>query len=97
MQLGVGVDADAHPVAKLGSGGDCLLDEERIEPPALRHQTDDAARLSFDLRPVPQPEARASDPVFDDGLDGKRQLTDGAHRQPTAARLVPWELRLVDS
>lgn len=95
LQLGLGVDADAHPAAKLGPGGDCLLDEERIEPPALRHQTDDAARLPFDLGSVPQPEAGARDPVFHDGLDGG-QLPDRPHRQPTAARLVPWEPRLVD-
>ena len=88
MQLGLGVDADAHPVAKLCPGGDCLLDEERIEPPALRHQTDDAVRLPFDLGPVPQPEARARDPVLHDGLDGKGQLPDGPSRQPTDARLV---------
>jgi hypothetical protein len=51
MQLGLGVDADAHPVAELGLGGNCLLDEERSEPAALRHHADDAARLRSILGP----------------------------------------------
>ena len=48
MQLGLGVDADAHPVAKLRPGGDCLLDEERIQPPrcVIRQMT------RFDCRSI---------------------------------------------
>jgi len=50
---------DVDAVAKLGPRGDRLLDEERVEPPALSHQADHAARFPFDLRPVPQPAAHA--------------------------------------
>src|SRR5258705_9023389 len=76
-QVALGADRDVDAVAKLGAGGDGLFDEERVEPSSLRHQTEHARRLAFDLPPVPQPAAHARDPVFDDGLDGGGQLPDG--------------------
>src|SRR5205809_834719 len=94
-QRGFGVDADVNTVAKLGPRGDRLLDEKCVQPPALRHQADHAARFPFDLRSVAKAAARARDPVFDDGLDGERQLADRPHREPSPARLVPWEPTLV--
>ena len=94
-QLGRGVDGGVHALAKLDPCGDCLLDQKRVEPAALCHQAEHARRFALDLGSVPQPAAHARDPVFHDGLDGERQLPDGPRREPTSARLVSREARLV--
>ena len=91
----VGFDLGSHTFAEGHSRLDRALDHEGVELSALRHHAEDVGRASLHHRSVAQPTAGAGDPVLDHGLDGERQLPDGARRQAAAAGLVPGETRLV--
>src|SRR6266540_4721924 len=93
--LRVALDVDARPVPELRSSLDGALDQEGIEPPALRHHRDGPIP-ALEGPPVLQATLDARDDILDDGLHGEGQLAQGAVRETAAARLVAREPGLVD-
>ena len=85
-----------HAVTDVRAGGDGLLEQMLVEADALRHLDQRPLAVPFEAHPVAEAKADAVDDVLDHRVDRDRQLADGAHRQPAAARLVPREARLVD-
>ena len=85
-----------HAVPDVRAGGGGLLEQMMVETNALRHLDEGALTAAFEAHPVREPEADAVDDVLDHRVDGYGELADGPHRQPSAARLVAREARLVD-
>src|SRR4051794_29680609 len=94
-KLPLRLDVDAHAVPERHTGRGRLLDEKCIEPAPLCHQAEHLLRAPFHDASVLKTAAHTRDPVLDDGLDRERQLSDRAHRQAAAARLVTRKRRLV--
>ena len=88
--------AHGDSVAELCAGSRRLHDEMEVEPPALRHLDERLRALPSQLAAVPNPNDHGVDDVFHDRIDGARQLPQRASREPSPARLVARESRLVD-
>ena len=88
--------AHGDAVAEVGPGGRRLLGEMEVEPAALRHVDERLRALPRDLRSVPDADDHAVDDVLHDGVDRTWHMPERASREPSAARLVAREARLVD-
>ena len=71
------------------------VEQERVEPAALRHPDERLARPVDDRRAVAEAELDLVDPLLDDRGRVDRALAHGPHRHPAAAGLVAREGRLV--
>ena len=85
-------DALAHFRARLGGA----LEQEVVEPFALRHVRERRLRATGEVRAEVEPALDAVDHLLDDGLDRERQEARSAQRDAAAARLVAREARLVE-
>jgi hypothetical protein len=88
---------DFRSGAHVSAGGGRLLEEEAVEPLALRHVHERSACTPFEpVALVPQAAAHPVDDVLDDRFDREWQELRRAPGDAAAAGLVARELRLVD-
>ena len=90
------LDLDARSLAHLRPALARRVEEERVEPPPLRHQDDRLPSMTDDRVAVTEAELDDVDLLLHDRRRVDGALPDGPQRQPAAARLVARKARLVD-
>ena len=93
----LGVDRVVRPeaVAELRPRLAGLLDQERVQPPSLRHPDQRLACPAPEVPPVAEAQLEDVDVVLDDGVDRERELALCPDGDPAAAWLVTREAGLV--
>src|SRR5581483_7426403 len=86
---------DRRALAHFGSGAGRLLEQEVVEPPALRHVRERRTRAALEARAEVEAALEALDHVFDHRVDREREQPRGAQCHAAAAGLVAGEPRLV--
>ena len=87
---------DTNAVAEIRPRCRGALGEQRVEPPALRHQDQRPFAAPLVRVSVRVAKAHAGDDVLDHRIGREWQLGDRTHRQAAAARLVAGEAGPVD-
>ncbi len=90
------LERDPDSLAHLGPTLTCRIEQERVEPPALRHPHDGLVGAVDDGRVVAEAKLDLIDELFDDRSRVDRALPDRPEGHPAAARLVAREGCLVD-